>query len=58
MFEYDICRCGNAGLCPHIEECERARQLPPGIYTISDFYKENEECEYFMKRRDDNEKEI
>ena len=49
MFEYDLCRCGNANKCPSKDECERARvDLPAGIYTYSDFYNENRECEYYI----------
>jgi len=52
MFEYDICRCWNAELCPLKNQCERAKPAPPGIYTVSSFYKEGEECEYFWKIKD------
>lgn len=49
MFEYDICVCGNADLCPHKNECKRAVK-PVGIYTASLFYEEGKECEYFWEK--------
>ena len=49
MFEYDLCQCGNPDLCVHKENCERARtDLPAGIYTYSNFYNGNKECEYYI----------
>ena len=49
MFEYDLCRCGNSDLCTHKENCERARtDMPAGIYTYSNFYNENKECENYI----------
>lgn len=50
MFEYDICVCGNADLCPRKNECKRAVK-PVGIYTASLFYEEGKECEYFWEKR-------
>ena len=48
MFENDICFCGNAKDCPSRDFCKRA-DSKPGINTYSNFYKENEECEYFLR---------
>lgn len=48
MFENDICFCGNAKDCPSRDFCRRAKSTP-GINTYSNFYKENEECEYFLR---------
>jgi len=48
MFEYDICLCGNKENCPKKETCERAVNPGPGIYTLSLFYQENKECEYYL----------
>ena len=56
MFEDDICRCGNADLCPHKSECKRAEEHGPGVYTVSDFYKEGQECKDFWRKVDKNEK--
>lgn len=53
MFEDDICRCWNSDLCPRKDQCERAKRGGPGIYTVSSFYEEDKECEYFMERRID-----
>ena len=50
MFEYDICRCGNADSCPHKNDCKRAEKHGSGIYTVSLFYKDGQECEYFWKK--------
>lgn len=52
MFEYDICRCGNPDQCPLKNQCERAKPVPAGIYTVSLFYEEGKDCEYFWKRDD------
>ena len=52
MFEYDICVCGNADLCPRKNECKRAVK-PIGIYTAALFYEEGKECEYFWKKREE-----
>lgn len=49
FFDDDICLCGNADLCPKQKECRRGDRRV-GIHTYSNFYKENEKCEYFMKR--------
>lgn len=46
MFENDICKCGNADLCPRKDDCRRAQKVI-GIYTASNFYKNEEKCEYF-----------
>lgn len=51
MFEDDICKCGNPDKCPKKGECLRATPHGPGIYTMSMFYTENKECEYFLKRK-------
>lgn len=55
MFEYDICICGNADLCPHKSECERAIDPGPGIFTMGLFYEENEECKYFIQKESNTE---
>ena len=52
MFEYDICFCGNAASCPHKDQCKRAEKRGPGIYTMSLFYQEGKECEYFWKKKE------
>ena len=54
LFKYDYCMCGNPGSCPHKDECLRNIELPPGVYSYALFYKENEECEYFMKNEKEN----
>lgn len=46
----DICFCGNAQNCPKQKECRRGQSLI-GIHTYSNFYIENEECEYFLKKK-------
>lgn len=53
MFELDFCLCGNSDQCPHKSECKRAGNYGPGIFTMSLFYKENEECEYFMPKKNE-----
>ena len=50
MFEYDISFCGNKENCPNKDKCERAKKLPPGIYTFSLFYEEGKECENFIEK--------
>ncbi len=52
MFELDFCLCGNSDQCPHKDECMRNIHLV-GIHTYSLFYKENEECEYFIPRKNE-----
>lgn len=48
----DICLCGNADKCPNKENCLRnGAKKKPGIYTISLFYQENKECEYYIPMR-------
>lgn len=52
MFDNDICLCGGQGIeCPFRKECLRG-QNKIGIYTIADFYAENdtkeEKCKYFI----------
>jgi len=53
MFEYDICMCFNSKECPNKENCLRAADRGPGIYTSSDFFSimENNKCDYFLDRR-------
>ena len=53
MFEYDICLCGNADQCPHKDNCKRAEEHGPGIYTVSLFYQEDKECEYFWEKKNE-----
>ena len=48
-FDDDYCFCGNPENCPKKEECKRAIKKTR-IHTYSLFYKENEECKYFMKK--------
>ena len=56
MFEYDICLCGNASSCALKDKCKRAEKHGPGIYTVSLFYEEGKECEYFLEKKvKDNE---
>ena len=49
-YDDDICFCGNADLCPHKDQCKRAERRGPGIYTMSLFYEEGKECEYFWEK--------
>lgn len=48
MIDYDISFCGNANDCPSKDFCRRAISKP-GIHTYCNFYKENEECEFFLR---------
>jgi hypothetical protein len=51
FFDDDICLCGNSDSCPYKNECLRAERRGPGIFTVSLFYQEDKECEYFIKKR-------
>ena len=49
MFEPWYCLCGGDNeKCPKKDTCLRAMSLGPGIYTISCFYKEGEECQDYI----------
>jgi hypothetical protein len=54
MFFNDYCLCYNSDKCSHKDECLRAKHLV-GIHTYSDFYKDEEECEYFLEKENINE---
>ena len=56
MFEYDYCFCANE-TCPKRNGCRRGLSVP-GIHTYALFnMDDNENCEYFWKREEKNEKQ-
>jgi len=44
----DVCLCGNKENCPNKDNCKRAAKRKAGIYTVSLFYEEGKECEYYI----------
>lgn len=50
----DICMCHNSEACKRAPTCYRALATPSYYQSVADFYKEDEECEYYLEVLDDN----
>ena len=53
----DITFCANKDQCLRKDECSRARQVV-GVHSYALFYKEGEDCQYFYKMENYNDKHI